>query len=857
MNLSELNDSQREAVEYCEGPSLVIAGAGSGKTRVLTYKIAYLIEQGYEPWSILALTFTNKAANEMKQRIGQLVGDDTARFLNMGTFHSVFSRILRAEAPLIGYSSSFTIYDENDSRSLLKSIVSEFGLDDKIYKPAAVHNRISMAKNNIELPENYAADSRHAARDKDARMERMPRIYEEYQKRLRQSNAMDFDDLLLYTYILFDKNRDICEKYGKRFQFVLVDEYQDTNAVQQKIVLQIVRDHKKICVVGDDAQSIYGFRGANIDNILDFRQKFGGMRSGREAEGATSEEGGARLFKLERNYRSTQSIVQAANSLIGHNQRQIKKTVYSDNDKGDKLQLKYCYSDREEAVIVAKDIRRIMRSEGLHYGDFAILYRTNAQSRTFEEQFRKDNMPYRIYGGLSFYQRKEIKDVVAYLRLVVNLNDEEALRRIINYPARGIGKTTVDKVLTLARQLEMSPWEIVKSPVMFGLDVNKGTMAKLVAFAEMIGGFAESADTEDAHALGKRIIMESGVSKDIYSGADPEDISRQENLQEFMDSLQEFVDIRREEDGEEHIMLNDFLQEISLLSDLDSDDDNKLSHDSMLKDDKVTLMTIHSAKGLEFPAVFVVGMEENIFPSSMCNDSQRAIEEERRLFYVAITRAEKHCILTSAQNRYRYGKPEFCTPSRFLNDIDPMLVDVHDFQYADSTSPWSSKGRTSWSGTGKPFGENAPEWMSGGRTFQNSHPVASQFRADRKPKITGGMRNDASAGIFSPELKEEGRQASTFSGRRMTRIGNTFSGNNENKIVRSSSVSASGQASSADASHGFGNLTVGMRIEHERFGIGTILKIEGKGENTKATVEFQHCGTKQLLLKFAKFKRLS
>ena len=852
MNLEALNDSQRKAVEYCDGPSLVIAGAGSGKTRVLTYKIAYLIEQGLAPWNILALTFTNKAANEMKQRIGQLVGEDWARQIHMGTFHSVFSRILRAEAEKVGYTSSFTIYDESDSRSLLHSIIKEFGLDDKVYKPATVHNRISMAKNNIELPKDYASNGSYADRDKNTGMERMPRIYEEYQNRLRQSNAMDFDDLLLYTYILFKQNEPVRESYGRRFKFVLVDEYQDTNAVQQKIVLQIVRDHHRVCVVGDDAQSIYGFRGAKIDNILDFQQQFGSGQDSVAKAGQDSSDSGVQLFKLEQNYRSTQCIVQAANSLIDHNQRQIKKNVYSNNGKGDKLQLKYCYSDREEAVIVAKDIRRFIRNEGAGYGDFAILYRTNAQSRTFEEQFLKDNIPYRIYGGLSFYQRKEIKDIIAYLRLTVNVHDEEALNRVINYPARGIGKTTLDKVKALARSLSVSPWEIVKNPVTYGLEVNRGTAAKLVVFAEMISGFADSVDTEDAYTLGQRIIADSGMSKDIYSGTEPDDISRQENLQEFIDSLREFVDEQREESGEEHVGLSHYLQEISLQTDLESDDDSKKSSDGT-GDDKVTLMTIHSAKGLEFPTVFVVGMEENIFPSSMCSDSMRAIEEERRLFYVAITRAEKHCILTSAQNRYRYGKMEFGTPSRFLNDIAPEYVDVHNFQQADDDLPWSSKSRKPWSGSGDLFGSDSPEWMSGTRRYQNSRPVASQFKADPKPRITSDGRAERREESSAPSF---GRRASTFSGRRMTRIPNTTADTVTGNTANADRGLFAGQPSSAVSTPQSGGLCVGSLMEHERFGIGTVLKIEGKGENTKATVEFQNCGTKQLLLKFAKFKKL-
>lgn len=765
MDLNSLNMAQREAVEYIDGPSLVIAGAGSGKTRVLTYKIAHLLEQGLKPWNILALTFTNKAANEMKERIVQLVGED-ARYVNMGTFHSIFSRILRSEAQLIGYTSQFTIYDESDSRSLLKNIIKELELDDKIYKPATVHNRISMAKNYIELPNDYAASALYASRDRDARMEKMPAIYEIYQQRLKQANAMDFDDLLLYTYLLFAKHDDVRRKYGERFKYVLVDEYQDTNSVQQSIVLQIVREHLHVCVVGDDAQSIYGFRGANIDNILDFQKRF------------ATETTPVRLFKLEQNYRSTQQIVAAANSVIEHNQRQIRKKVFSEKPEGEALQLKHCYSDREEAIVVCKDIKSLRRKESLNYNQFAILYRTNAQSRTFEEQMRKDSIPYRIFGGLSFYQRKEIKDVIAYFRLVVNNHDEEALRRIINYPARGIGNTTLVKVFQHAQRLGVSPWEVVSQPSALQLDVNKGTATKLIKFADMIKEY--SADQSDAYTLGLRIVQESGISKEIHSGTDPDDLSRQENLQELLDSLREFVDMRREESGEDHVYLSDFLQEVSLMSDLDSDDGS---------DDKVVLMTIHSAKGLEFPVVFIVGMEENIFPSPMCADSLRALEEERRLLYVAITRAERHCILTCAENRYRYGRMEFDTPSRFLRDIDPSCVRVHNLRRD------SSEGEMPW-----------------------SKPRPQPF-------------NPAPRSVTPPV------STVTHSGRRLVPVG---------------------AASYASASTTTKNpaLSVGDKIEHTRFGVGTILKIEGTGDNTKAHVEFLNAGTKQLLVKFAKFKKL-
>ena len=645
--LQDLNEGQQRAVEYNDGASLVIAGAGSGKTRVLTYKIAYLLTQGMRPWEILALTFTNKAAREMKERIGKLVGTELSQQLHMGTFHSVFSRILRAEAAQLGYDSNFTIYDETDSRSLLKSIIKTMNLDEKTYKPSTVHNRISMAKNHLITAEAYAQDRSLTMRDQEARIPAVYQVYQAYQARLQQANAMDFDDLLLNTFILFHEHEDIRQKYAQRFHYVLVDEYQDTNYAQQAIVLQLVKEHQHVCVVGDDAQSIYAFRGANIDNILDFQQKFNDTK----------------LFKLEQNYRSTQRIVQAANSLIRHNQRQIEKDVFSKNDEGEKLIYKPAYSDREEAMIVCNDIKRIRRQDHCEYSDFAILYRTNAQSRTFEEEMRKQGIPYRIYGGLSFYQRKEIKDIIAYFRLVANPNDEEAFRRILNYPARGIGNTTLQKIMECSARAGVSLWTVICDPVSYGLDVNKGTMTKIDAFRMLISSFVVQMTSVDAYELGQTIIKESGVSADIYSSTEPDAVSRQENLQEFMSGMQDFVESRREEGREQEIFLTDFLQEVALLTDLDSDD-NETS--------RVTLMTIHSAKGLEFPTVFIVGLEENLFPSPLSVNSLRELEEERRLLYVAITRAEKHCILTNAKSRFRYGKMEFGTPSRFSERHRPV-----------------------------------------------------------------------------------------------------------------------------------------------------------------------------------------
>ena len=797
--LNDLNDSQRKAVEYCDGPQLVIAGAGSGKTRVLTYKIAYLLAQGMKPWNILALTFTNKAANEMKQRIGQLVGQDNAQRLNMGTFHSVFSRILRVEAGLLGFNSNFTIYDEADSRSLLKTIAKEMGLDEKQYKPATVHHHISMAKNHLISAAEYANDYEVQRRDQDAKLPEIGRIFVEYEQRCRQANAMDFDDLLVMTFRLFNTHEDIRLKYCQRFQYVLVDEYQDTNFAQQQIVLLLTQEHRRICVVGDDAQSIYAFRGANIDNILNFQKIYPESK----------------LFKLEQNYRSTQRIVQAANSLIKKNERQIPKEVFSQNDEGEPLVVKHAYSDKEEASIVCQEIKRIRRMDGCQYHDFAILYRTNAQSRTFEEEMRRQNIPYRIYGGLSFYQRKEIKDIIAYFRLVCNPSDEESIKRIINYPTRGIGNTTIQKIADAARSRGTSFWDVIVNPVENGLDVTKGTMQKIGDFVALISGFIEKLASTDAHELGREIVQKSGISTDLYAGNDPEQLSRQQNLEEFMNGLGEFVDLRREEGREREVFLPDFLQEVSLLTDLDSDDGNE---------SRVLLMTIHAAKGLEFPTVFIVGLEESIFPSQMAT-TMRELEEERRLFYVAVTRAEKHCILTCAKSRWRYGKMEFSNPSRFLKDIDPKYVRV--------------EGESSSSFGGQRFGGSFGDQFGGtfGR-MQNSRPVASQFMADRQPKITSPRRPESPVESFSDSFKQKLAAASI--GRNLRRIPSSSS---------SSQKPSNPSVSSASTCP----LKIGNVIEHQRFGIGTVTNIEGSGDETKATVDFRHVGPKQLLIKYARF----
>ena len=827
--LNDLNEAQRAAVEYIDGPSLVIAGAGSGKTRVLTYKIAYLLSQGMKPWSIMALTFTNKAAREMKERIGKLVGNDLAQHLYMGTFHSIFSRILRAEAEHIGFNNNFTIYDESDSRSLIKAIVKEMGLDDKKYKPAAVHAKISMAKNNLMSAAAYESDAAIFEQNKRAQMPEVGKIFVAYVQRCKQANAMDFDDLLTLTYQLFREHEDIRHKYAARFDYVLVDEYQDTNHVQMSIVMQLCQEKLRVCAVGDDSQSIYSFRGANIDNILNYQRQFQGTR----------------LFKLEQNYRSTQTIVEAANSLIKHNRNQIPKDVFSENAKGEKIQYKPAYSDKEEAVIVAKDVKRIRREDGCQYSDFAILYRTNAQSRSFEEEFRKQGIPYRIYGGLSFYQRKEIKDIIAYFRLVANPDDEEAIKRIINYPARGIGATTVLKIADCAHQNQVSFWEVIGAPEQYGLAVNKGTMNKLETFRLLISSFIERAQTTDVYELGDAIIKESGISQDIMSGKDADDLARQENLEEFLSGMSAFVDERREEGRFDEFFLQDYLQDVALLTDADSDGD---------KDEpRVSLMTVHAAKGLEFPTVFVVGLEENIFPSPLSAASLRELEEERRLLYVAITRAEKHCILTNAKNRWRYGKMEFDNPSRFIDEIDSKLIDSQDEAggslFGSRTD--SSSDQPEWARAQRP----RRPWEDAGQPryssrYQNSKPVASQFVADPKPSLFDDEPETSRTSGRSS--LSEGNFKSVRALNAAKRYMETHSSHPASRSTGSAASSVSSAASSSAGSSSCG-LQEGMKIEHQRFGRGTVLKIEGTGENTKATVEFVHSGTKQLLLKFAKF----
>ncbi len=780
MNLEDLNPAQRDAVVYCDGPSLVIAGAGSGKTRVLTYKIAYLLQQGMAPWNILALTFTNKAAEEMKSRIAQQVGLEKARRLWMGTFHSIFARILRKEHEIIGFSSDFTIYDASDSKSLVKSIIREMKLDDKVYKAGTVLGHISAAKNRLILPSQYQADAEIQRADQISRIPATGEIYRRYWARCRQADALDFDDILVYTYLLFAHKPEVLQKYEEHFEYVLVDEYQDTNYAQHAIVWQLTQHKQMVCVVGDDAQSIYSFRGANIDNILTFQQLYKG----------------ARLFKLEQNYRSTQNIVNAANSVIKHNRGQIYKEVFSKKVEGEPIHIYQYYSDLEEAAGVAKKIVNLNRYDHVAWNEIAILYRTNAQSRTFEEAFRKQDIPYRIYGGLSFYQRKEVKDMIAYFRLSVNPNDEEALKRVINYPARGIGDTTLQKILAVANEREVSLWQILSNPAAYNLNINKGTEARLYSFVQLIESFRAQINQMDAAALGRYIAQQSGVIADVFRGKEPEDISRQENLQELLDGMQQFVDERVEEVGLEQAYMPHYLQDISLVSDLDEGSSDNTA--------KVSLMTIHSAKGLEFRVVFIVGMEEDLFPNQMAATSPREKEEERRLFYVAITRAEEQCFLTHAQNRYRYGKSEFCTPSSFLAEIDPKFVSFDGSASASRPRPKSFMR----------FGLDDVQPRRDDNVFgRKSRPSYEQEQGfqQKKPSV-------------SPNMRYSGTRPSSAS----------------NETVEQIPTSE-------------GILQVGSRIEHVRFGQGTITALAGSGIDAKATVKFDNVGTKQLLLRFAKF----
>ena len=761
----ELNDSQREAVLCIDAPSLVIAGAGSGKTRVLTYKIAYLLEQGMQPWNILALTFTNKAAREMRERIAKLVSPEKAAALWMGTFHSIFARILRIEAPRLGYQPNYTIYDAADSLSLIKLIIREMNLDEKVYKPSAVQSRISNAKNRLVLPSGY--NSVREFRESDAFFNRtlIPEIYRRYQERLKQANTMDFDDLLLNMWLLLKHNPEVAAQWQERFHFVLVDEYQDTNFAQHQIVWLLTNKRQRVCVVGDDAQSIYSFRGADIDNILHFQEAYVG----------------ARLFKLEQNYRSTQTIVNAAGSLIRNNREQISKNVFSEKEVGNPLIRYEAYSDTDEANIVLREVQRIHRA-GVPYRGMAVLYRTNAQSRKIEDCFLHGHVPYHIYAGTSFYQREEIKDMLCYLRLTANPYDEESLRRIINKPARGIGDTTVKKLLAAAASAGVSVWDVLEAgncP-----DLNAGTLKRLSDFHNMISDFHQRSATDDAHTLALHIAKESGLREMIFSGHDPEDLSRQENLQELLDGIGVFVDENMEQGLGVH--LSDYLQEASLATDLDRNNADKDA-------DAVNMMTIHSAKGLEFPVVFVVGLEEGLFPGEMSFESPRALEEERRLFYVALTRAEKLVILTYAKSRFRNGKMEFSRPSRFIREIPqqymtprPPLGGGSSIRDSKSFSPTASP-KVSWGGSSRPMPSTTP------------------------PKRTTG---------FSP------RPIPSTTPQKAGMVNSQWSMVNE--------------------------LSIGASVVHERFGRGVVQAIEGTGLDAKATVQFENAGTKVLMLRFAK-----
>ena len=780
--IEELNEGQRNAVLYNDGPSLVIAGAGSGKTRVLTYKIAYLLENGYQPWNILALTFTNKAAREMKERIARQVGPERARHLWMGTFHSMFLRILHVEAGHIGFTSQFTIYDTADSKSLIRSIIKEMGLDEKVYKPGMVQARISNAKNHLVSPAGYANNKEAYEGDRAAKVPALRDIYQRYWERCRQADAMDFDDLLFYTFLLFRDHPEVLARYQDQFRYILVDEYQDTNFAQHSIVLQLAKNHQHVCVVGDDAQSIYSFRGADIDNILYFTKVYPDTK----------------VFKLEQNYRSTQTIVRAANSLIEKNQWQIRKEVFSEKEKGEAIGVYQAYSDVEEGDIVVNKIAELRREKRYAYSDFAILYRTNAQSRIFEEAMRKRSMPYRIYGGLSFYQRKEIKDVIAYFRLIVNPNDEEGFKRIINYPARGIGDTTVGKIIAAATGHNVSLWTVLCEPLAYGLNFNKGTVGKLQAFRELISAFITDAAEKNAYEIGADIIRQSGIINDVCQDSSPENLSRKENIEELVNGMSDFC-AQRQEEGNPNVLLGDFLSEVSLLTDQDSDKDGD--------DEKITLMTVHSAKGLEFKNVFVVGMEENLFPSSMVGDSPRALEEERRLFYVAITRAEEHCFLSYAKTRFRYGKMEFGSPSRFLKDIDVRFLrlpqDAGMFRRVEEEAAVFRR-------------ENA----RGFAPDKEDAPYGGKERVSVRPKQQ----------IIAPTVPR-----------------------NLKRVAPSANTASTSPSAGASANR----VQQGQLIEHERFGLGEVLKVEGEGDNAKATIRFKNAGDKQLLLRFARFKVLS
>ena len=764
--LNELNTPQKQAVETTEGPVMVIAGAGSGKTRVLTYRIAHLINKGVDPFNILSLTFTNKAAQEMKERIGKIVGFSEARNLWMGTFHSVFAKILRAEAEKIGYPRNFTIYDTQDSKNLIKTILKELQLDEKIYKPNLVYNRISSAKNNLVTASKYCSDTTIQSEDRQSAKPKIGEVYTIYESRCFKSSAMDFDDLLFKTNVLFRDHLDVLHKYQHRFKYILVDEYQDTNFSQYIIVKKLAAVFQNICVVGDDAQSIYAFRGANIQNILNFKTDYPDLKT----------------FKLEENYRSTKNIVQAANCIIKNNKDQIEKNVFTSNSVGNKIEVHRAATDNEEGKIIANLIYDAQQKDHAKPKDFAILYRTNAQSRSMEESLRRKNIPYKIYGGLSFYQRKEIKDLIAYFRLTINPNDEEAIKRVINYPARGIGGTSLDKISIAAVNHQKSIWEVILNLNQFNVDLNNGIRTKIGNFVAMIQSFSTQLQLKNAFDLGNEIAATSGILKELFTDRTPEGISRYENIQELLNGLKEFTETQNElEEDVTPRGLPEFLQDVALLTNADNEKDEEK--------DKVTLMTIHSAKGLEFPYVYVVGLEENLFPSQMTLTSRADLEEERRLFYVAVTRAEKNLILSFASSRYKWGSLQFSEPSRFISEIDDDFLDFK-------------------------FSQNIPSYSNGADDFD--------FEKKSFPSAYANKPNKLSATNPQPIQQKP-----------------TVVPKNLKKIT----ASTLGNSSAENL-----NLKTGMMVSHERFGNGIINELE----NGKATINFQDGNTKQLLLKFAK-----
>ena len=771
--LKDLNEVQKKAVMNYQGASLVIAGAGSGKTRVLTYRITHLLANAVPAHKILALTFTNKAAAEMKSRIAKMVGNDVARFLWMGTFHSIFARILRMEAEHLGYTSNYTIYDTIDSKNLVKKVIKELGLDDKTYKPGEIYGRISSAKNNLITAKAYANNQQIMVQDQKNKRPRTAEIYMIYANRCKKADAMDFDDLLLNTNILFRDFPDVLEKYQDKFQFILVDEYQDTNFSQYLIINKLSAKNKNICVVGDDAQSIYAFRGAKIENILNFRNDYPGYQ----------------LYKLEQNYRSTKTIVEAANSLIKKNKEQIPKKAYSQNEIGDKIKVIEAKTDKDEAYSVAIIIRDTATDRGYDYKDFAILYRTNAQSRSFEEALRRFNIPYKVFGSISFYQRKEIKDVLAYFRLAVNQKDDEALLRIINYPTRGIGNTTISKIETYTNNQNLNIWEVLLKIEKIQIGLNAGTTNKLIKFRNLIQGFAEDIKSLDAYDAAMEIAKESGILKELNNTESHEDQTKFENVEELLNGIKEFVD--ENDDPDFFPSLDKFMENVALLTNQDNEKDEDFN--------KVTIMTIHSAKGLEFKYVFLAGLEEELFPSAMASGTQKELEEERRLFYVALTRAEESATISFAKERYKWGVPTLCRPSRFIKEVDEQYLDLPDSFYDQPTTP---------------FGDNL---------FEDS----SKPRFERKPARPAGEKPGINATI--PQVNK--------------------------KLVKLSEANRKSGNSNVDFKPDDPSLIEeGMIVRHAKFGLGEVVIIEGAESNKKAKVNFEVVGEKQLLLKFAKLQ---